>query len=391
MRILHINTNFEGGAAKAAIRIHLALLKSGVESHMLFLRGSNIENLPNVHFISELISPLKFIIIDKFNRILNKRFSFFKPPLFFNSPYSLFKIHKLPFVQSFDIINLHWVVKFVDIPSFFTHINKPIVWTLHDMNPFSGGIHYLTDYSEAHYGKLENKFRNIKNRAYINADITIVSPSQWLLEKARDSGMFPAKAAYHNIYNCIDTSLFIPKKNEVNSENNKNYKLLFIADNTEDKRKGMRFLIELVLKLNSHKNLIWTAIGKTKKNLPNSIIEIGHISSDKEMIEKIQESDLYLITSIEDNLPNTILEAMSCGIPVVGFNIGGVPEIVVNNQTGLATEVGDLKGIEKGIFLILENYSFFSCNARKFAVENFNYTTIASKYASIYKQSLLLQ
>ncbi|MCZ2129533.1 MAG: glycosyltransferase [Bacteroidia bacterium] len=379
MKVLHINTNMGGGAGAAAIRIHKALYESGVDSHILFLKGKPPKHLPNAHTLQDFMPSLFVSFLDKLNRILNYRFQLGRQKCFFNSPRSLFRLHKLKFVQGFDIIQLHWVVKFVDIPSFFNKINKPVVWTMHDMNPFSGGLHYTTDFPEQDYQKLENKFRQIKAKSYLHTKIALVSPSVWLMDEAKKSGTFPGDTLFVNIKNPINLYKYTPSEN-IEPEPN----VLFVAEKSSDKRKGVGYLYSAISLLGKD-TFHYVVIGNPDKNCPSFVQQLGFVRSKTEMIHRYRTASVFVITSVEDNLPNTVVEAMACGVPVVGFDTGGIKDMIMHKKNGYLVPVKDFKELAEGIRYVLENRVTLSQSAREFAEQNFSYALIAQQYKDVYK------
>ncbi|MCO6494269.1 MAG: glycosyltransferase [Bacteroidetes bacterium] len=384
MRVLHINTNIGGGAGAAAIRIHKALYESGVDSHILFLKGKPPKNLHNAHTLKEFMPSAFVYFLDKLNRLLNYRFQIGKQKCFFNSPRSLFRLHKLEFVKSFDIIQLHWVVKFVDIPSFFKKLNVPVVWTMHDMNPFSGGLHYLTDFSEKEYHNLEQKFRKIKSKAYSHAKIGVVSPSLWLLNEAKKSGTFSENSIFVNIKNPINLFKYSPGEN---SDTYTESLVLFVAEKSGDKRKGIEYLYKAVTLLEQDK-MQFVVMGNPDINCPDYVKQIGFIKSKSQMVHWYRKAKVFVIPSIEDNLPNTVVESLSCGTPVVGFDVGGIKEMITDKKNGCLVPAKDHKQLADGIKYVLENYSELSKSAREFAEQNFSYSSISAQYKELYKQLL---
>ena len=143
MKILHINTSDHGGAANACIRLHKGLRKQGVSSKILFL---NLHNSADNHLHGFYTNRSKFFFKKILQRLLyrNKwRTRNLKPVIEgFFSPKTVHRIENHPLIDWADIIHLHWVTHFLNYPTFFNRVQKPIVWTLHDMNPFSGGYHY---------------------------------------------------------------------------------------------------------------------------------------------------------------------------------------------------------------------------------------------------------
>lgn len=387
MRVLHINTNIHGGAAAAAIRIHKAQLEAGIDSHILFLKGKPSVDIPNAHVLSEFVFPVVVYLFDKLNRALNYRFQIGRPECFFNSPRSLFRLHSLDFVKGFDVINLHWIVKFIDIPTFFTKLDKPIVWTMHDMCPFTGGYHYRTDYPEKEYAKLSERFWNIKKKAFGKADITMVGPSLWLCDEAKNSGIFSDSTKYVNIKYAIDLELFAPIKE--GSAISKKPMVLFVAEKSEDKRKGIDYLYAALDKID-HDVADFVVLGKGGADCPDYIKSAGYITSQEVMADWYRKASLFVIPSLEDNLPNTVIEAMACGIPVVGFDAGGIKDMIIHKENGFLVPTKDVEKLTQGIFYVLkhQNKEELSKAARAFAQRNFNNETVTIQYKQLYESLL---
>lgn len=220
MKVLHINSTTKGGAAIATIRIHEEMLKLGIDSNLLTLQHSS-RKIKN-HFLydakiinNEPIYPilsLKNLFLEKifkeyelkkkkYLKYLAERKKYkiprknngFNSFTLYSFPDSIYDITELEIYKNSDIIHLHWVSEFVDIPSFFSKNTKPIVWTLHDANPFLGGFHHNDDKMknlDTHF-EIENEIIRTKVK-YISTikNIKIVSPSIWLAEDAKNSEVF---------------------------------------------------------------------------------------------------------------------------------------------------------------------------------------------------------
>ena len=385
MRILHINTNTSGGAAQAAIRIHQSLVANGIDSHILFLKGTPNSSIPNAHVLSQYMPKWKTWLLDKLFRIWNYRLQLGKPACFFNSPRSFFRLHKLPFVQQFDILHLHWVVKFVDIPTFFKGVNKPICWTMHDMNPFSGGLHYLTDFPNKAYYKKEQQFINYKKQAYNNAQIGIIGPSVWLTDEAKKSGTFPSQTNYTTIKYPIDLEAFKPQTKAARSKQT----ILFVAEHSGDNRKGISYITEAMQYIDSEK-YTFLVLGNSNNQWPAHVIQAGFISNASTLANYYAQADVFVIPSIEDNLPNTVIEALASGTTVVGFDSGGIKDMIEHKKNGFLVTAYDAKLLAEGIEYVLTHNSSLemSLNARKFAEETFEPSLIAASYKSFYAKMI---
>ncbi|MCS3754375.1 glycosyltransferase involved in cell wall biosynthesis [Salinibacter ruber] len=264
-----------------------------------------------------------------------------------------------------DIINLHWIRGFVDLQAFFERVSVPVVWTLHDMNAFTGGCHYnvgCEKYTAACGAcpQLESDnetdlSRNIwerKKEAFSRVDpeqLHIVCPSKWLAKKARSSTLlesFPVTVIPYG----LDTDRFAPRPQEAVrtalSLPHDRPVVLFVADTATRQRKGFDLLSDALSDL---KDPLLLSVGSGKPSLDNSgrHIHLGRLSSDRLLSAVYSAADVFVIPSLQDNLPNTVLESMACGTPVVGFNAGGIPDMVRPNETGWLAEVGSVRSLRQ--------------------------------------------
>jgi glycosyltransferase involved in cell wall biosynthesis len=360
LKILHINTIDSGGAAIAAIRLHYLLLDNMQDSKILFLYRSGNTNIKEAYYFEDLFRTqfiFKFLV--NLNIIYNRRFTFYKKKVYFNGLQSLFNISKHPLFIWADVIHLHWVVKFLDWEKVFSHIDKKYVWTCHDMNPFTGGNHYETGYKNE-FAAIANY--NLKQKISIikNVNITLIGPSQWIANLLQKSTVFGSKPVFtvknpinHNIFNTIEVNDY---KKKLNISTSKKV-ILFVAENPNDERKGFALLTNALTKINNKDNYHLLIIGaKFDFNCDISFTQTGVIN-DQETLSKIYNiSDCFVMPSIEDNLPNTVSEALLCGTPVVGFNIGGIPEMVIDDKTGLiCKEIDQLNQSIEAILTIKKN------------------------------------
>jgi glycosyltransferase involved in cell wall biosynthesis len=395
LRVLHINTNTQGGAAQSAIRIHRAHLSVGMDSHLLFLKGPLPAGVPNAHLLEDYMSVGKVFLLDKLNRLLNYRHQWGKPPCFFNDPRTLFRLENLDFVQSFDVLHLHWVVKFLHIPSFFHQIRQPVVWTMHDMNPFSGGLHYLIDDPSHAYAGLEESFKTIKRTAYRPcSSLGVVGPSVWLLEEAKRSGTFPEWTTYQSIKYPIDFSVFHPQdwvqrgalpQDIPSAGNNRKTTVLFVAEKTGDIRKGFYQMMEAI-KLLPDRDFHFKVLGNVHPQWSDKVEQVGFISDPNRMAEEYRNADMFVIPSLEDNLPNTVIESLSCGTPVVGFATGGIVDMVTHGSNGYIATHGNVEDLAEGMRYISRNNrdGHMRINAYRSALEQFNPEIIGQSYLDFY-------
>ncbi len=389
MKILHINTHDIGGASKACFRIASALKKSGVQSDMLILRKkSDQEGM--IKYIPTKIERIRNLIIKKIHKFKLKKIQLEKEETF-SFPDSGFRINSKPLYKQADIINLHWISSFLDYKSFFKNNNKKIVWTLHDMEPFSGGNHYSRTKEKSKIEKqiLEDKLK-IFTKKKIN--LTIVSPSKWLMIKSSESQLFK-NFQHFCIPNGIDSDLYIKYdlikvRNELSLPLDKKI-ILFVAESIQDKRKGLLYLIQALEKIKyKEENIILCTVGAIidPELLPkfNNIHNFGYIK-DENMMSKIYScADIFVIPSLEDNLPNTMIESLMCGTPVVGFKIGGIAE-TINDQNGILCQNIDSGELALSINRAI-NTDFDKGAIRQSTILKYDSRIIAKRYTELYEK-----
>ncbi|NEQ54789.1 MAG: glycosyltransferase [Leptolyngbya sp. SIO3F4] len=400
MKILHVNTLCEGGAATACINLHKGLLQEGIDSMFLSLNETN-SNIPECDSLRSYYKGLDRFIFEQKNIFYKSHINFVfrnypivQEPLM--SPNSFFDITDHPFYHKADVINLHWVGGFLDYTSFFKRNKKPVVWTLHDMSPFSPGYPYEKNFPKATFKKLESKFIKTKIASLREKNITVISPSRWLMNKSLQSKVFK-NFTHLNIPYGIDTNLFKIYDRNVAREilglpKEKNI-LLFVSDIVENKRKGLHLLFESIKSIKNSDNLILCTIGKKQNNMDVkgqlNIIELGSFKDPILMALAYSAADLFLIPSVEDNLPNTVLESLACGTPVIGFKVGGVPEMIEHKINGLLCPTIDSLNLAKSIKRFLnKDYLFDKDFVSNKAKKEYDLSIQARAYIEVYSNLL---
>ena len=405
-KIVHISFSRYGGAGIAAWRLHQALLKSGYNSWFLSAdKPENNNSTLNWVVIKESFSHrfIKFIkrrILEYrsfyFKENLRKELSFLRKDKFIEAatlPFSYFDVFKISLVKEADIINLHWVSKIIDYPSFFKECKVPIVWTMHDMNPILGVFHYqnemLKNFKE--FNHLDDKTKLIKKECFIkyNNKITVAAPSNWLYNEIIKSDLFILSRINYIPYS-IPLNIFKPlEKESIRKKynfSNDEIIILFIADKLNVYRKGFDLLLEAFNLLNLE-NVCMVAIGDPPTNVQsrNKIYYTGRINSEKKLAEYYSCADVFIIPSREEALGNTMLESLSCGTPVIGFAIGGLVDQIVNDLTGrLVTEIS-AEALAIEILYLINNLERFDRNhIRDYAIEKFSEKKQVESYKQIY-------
>jgi glycosyltransferase involved in cell wall biosynthesis len=420
MKVTLINTSDAGGGAPAAcMRLLKALELKQVEVYMQ-VQGKKTGE-PRVKSIcNNFIDRLRI----RFNFLYERLpFIWFKAKdkslrFAFSTANAGTDIVNEPTITHADVLHLHWTnggyLSVNNIKNLFK-TGKPIVWTLHDMWAFTGGCHYagecvhfenqcgncwmLKDASEKDIS-FEGWVR--KNDLLTTAkNIVFVTCSHWLADVARTSSLLK-NFRIETIPNPIDIEIFSPKDKLVVREkwniNPHAQVILFGAANIMDRRKGISYLVDALNNLKSNfpdlGDIEIVIFGKNKSFdvalLPFKVNEVGIINSENSMAELYSIADVYVSPSIEDNLPNTIMESLACGTPVVAFNTGGIPDMVDHQHNGYLAEFKSADDFARGIHYILnsDKKPELAANARDKVLNNFTNGIVAEKYMAVY-QSIL--
>jgi glycosyltransferase involved in cell wall biosynthesis len=410
MKILHLCTYDRGGAGNAALRLHRGLLTLGVESVFCSREGTAADPTE----INAANSPLKKAWYRQVPR-LEYHFARWSHPL--TQP--VLPTMRLPgcglrAIQEVapDLVNLHWVEHGLIPPRDLGRLVRmeiPLVWTLHDMSPLTGGFGFreVAGLPPTPFGPLVSQDRRQPlserilertRQSLRQARLTVVSPSRWLAEEAKQSPVF----SEHDI-RCIpygvDETVFHPMDR---AECRKRWDLpshqpviLFGADTFSDSRKGLHHLQAALgfLTRESGKDApLLVGFGNhdpiDSSLFPVPVRGIGRVSDAAELASLYSAADVFACPSREDNLPNTMLESLACGTPVVGFQVGGLMDFVIEGQTGgLATCFNEN---ELAIILdrVLTNASSMRPQCRQTALDFFPLKRQALAYRSLYQEML---
>jgi glycosyltransferase involved in cell wall biosynthesis len=404
-----------GGAAIATIRILTALKSIGIFPTMwVQKKTSNIQDifavkaffLKQYDFILKIIESLPTYVY------FSRERSIFTNALVENGIQKIFKN------VNYDIAHFFWMSGgFFRVES-IKNINKPIVWTLHDMWPFTGGCHYnngcerfksscgkcpiLDSGMELDLSRL-NLARKVKY--FQGSNITVVATSRWIAQQARESTVF-RDVEICNIPNPIDIDVFKPINRtyarELFSLSTDKLLILFSAHGAiVDYRKGFKYFveaIEIIAERESLDSYELVVIGSAKpdnfclKNGEIKIHFIDFIKSENQRIALYSACDILIAPSLQENLSNTVMESLSCGTPVVAFDIGGMPDLIEHCKTGYLARAFESTDLADGILFCLKDPEWrmdASINARKFVADNFSEIVVAKKYQNLYKRLLV--
>ena len=414
MRVLIVNTSERmGGAAIAANRLMEALRNNGIKAKML-VRDKQTDQISVVGMKKSWWKVWQFIweriVIWKANKF--KKHDLFAVDIANTGT----DITTFPEFKQADIIHLHWInqgmLSLKDIRRIIDS-GKPIVWTMHDMWSFTGICHYAGECDKyttqcnrcpilykGSFRDLSHQIYEKKKKMYEGARITFVACSQWLESMAKKSELIKGQPITH-IPNAINVNLFKPRmkshaREKLNLPLDKKL-LLFGSVKISDKRKGIDYLVEACKILstqhpNFSKELGVVVFGKESELyaslFPFPIYSMNYVSNEKELVDIYNAVDLYVTPSLQDNLPNTIMEAMACGVPCVGFNIGGIPEMIDHLHNGYVAEYKSATDFANGIYWTLTEgeYEMLSEAANRKVVSNYSEGTISKKYIEVYNK-----
>jgi len=408
MKVLIVNTSdIQGGAARAAYRLHEALLDQNVDSEILSNEKSSDDFTVTVVAISIKMKVLAKLAAFR-DRLLLKSYPNKTKTLFSSSKYSSGDAVKAINAKKPDIVHLHWVNHGMLTIEDLLKINAPIVWSLHDMWLFTGGCHYdeectkyliqcggckvlrstkNNDLSQSVYRRKEYVLSKLNN-------LTVIGLSQWLKKTAKASSLLKNKTIV-NLPNPISTVKFKPIDKIVSRElwglpKNKQLVLFGAMGATSDPRKGFFELTQAISRVNV-KDVEFVIFGSSKpENTPDlgcTVHYVGCLADDISLVTLYSAVDVMVVPSLQENLSNAIMESLACGTPVVGFNIGGNSDLINHKQNGYLAKAFDTYDLAKGIDWILESneYAQVCINARNKVLCDFDSEIVAKQYIKLYQ------
>ncbi len=387
MKVHHFSTFPYGGAAIAAKRLHVELLQQNTDSRFLYYLNDReppqfaaTRQLESIEPHSTAWPPplAKWLDKKKNRRVRNlyeKHITGRAPELETFSMAEQLRCANLDLTAvDADVVHLHWVAFMADYPIFFQRIpqGKPIVWTLHDMNPFTGGCHFTSGCQRFIKGcgncpQIQNPQSNdvsaisyqVKRKTLASRQhLTVVAPSRWLLNEAQRSPLWPVNTNFQQIKYGLDSNSFRPQ--EKSSARMRlglpigSVVVGFGADNLSNPRKGLALLEQaLSLSPSSRTHLTALIFGAGKVDAASlcvhNVLQLGFLSSEAKQVDAYNACDFFVVPSLADNQPQTALEAMACGVPVIAFDSGGIGEVVKHGENGLLAAPDDLQGLANAI------------------------------------------
>lgn len=407
MKILHISQTDNGsGAGRAAYRIHQSLLKLGHDSNMLVANKRTDD--PKVSGLQR--TGLSMARLREWSEARNgRRLSADSKSLFSPAYWSQLDFSKNAKVLSADVIVLYWVNGGFLAPESLALLRKPLVWRLSDVWPLTGGCHYPGEcerYSvncgQCPQLRIPSEWdasRRLwlrKYKAWLSLDLTIAAPSNWMANLARKSSLF-GERRIEVVPTGIDLSVYcLHDKSAARQRFNIPQDQLVIAfgalDSIGDSRKGYEQLNAVLLRIAASplaSRVLALIFGRWQlpdESLPITSQFLGRLDHDQDLAEAYSAADIVIVPSLEDNLPNVALEAIACGLPVCGFDVGGMSDIVRNGWNGVLAPRLDNTKLADGIITILSDDSRrkkMAENARKHAEQHFSLDKQAKSYSNL--------
>ena len=413
MRVLIVNTSERtGGAAVAANRLMKALNNKGVKAKMLVRDKEDdaltVVGLPKSpmlhwHFLWE-----RFVIFCKLHFSRKNLFAI-------DIANSGSDITRLREFQEADVIHLHWINQGMLSLNGIQKIvrsGKPVVWTMHDIWPATAICHltlgchaFMSQCANCKYlpgggshNDLSSRIWRKKQQMLADGSIFFVACSRWLESEAKSSALLKDQKIT-SIPNPIDTHLY-KKTNKQEARQRLGLPLdkkliLFASQRVTNENKGMSYLVDALKKATLPENLCEMVIlgGHAEEvvaQLPMKAHPLGYVNDEQRVIDVYNAVDVFVLPSLSENLPNTIMEAMACGVPCVAFKVGGIPEEIDHLKNGYVAAYRDAADLAKGIAWVLQeaDYESLSQQAVHKVTQCYSQQSVAMRYLDIYQQAL---
>ena len=418
MKVIHLNTyEGNGGAGRACLRLSDALNASGADSNVMVYYQFK-ESTKAVAFSKSPIQKARAV----FN-ILSERYLSKGVVKALKTPFSIQwfgrSITSHPALKEADLIHLHWInhgfLRPRDLAA-LEELDKPIVWTFHDSNAFTGGCHVRYSCENFHNqcgfcpllkisGKNDISHQNWlrKKKGYQNLGFHIIAPSKWMAKSIKFSSLMGAREVAV-IPNTIETDVFKPyvkaeAKKLLKIDSDKFVLMSGFMPSKNDKHKGTSYLIDALNDLAKRPGIIKENIellifgNKENAEMPEFPFKttfLGTISNDTHLAKCYSAADAFITPSLEDNLPNTVMESLACATPVVAFKTGGIPDMVEHLVNGYLADYESAEDLATGMEWLYHEDSAAEIQkqARLTILSNFSEEVIAEKHMLLY-QSLI--
>ena len=413
MRVLIVNTSERtGGAAVAAHRLMDALNNNGVKAKML-VRDKETDQL-TVSALPQSWRQQWNFLWERFvvwTHLHLRREHLFEIDIANCGT----DITKLPEFQEADIIHLHWINQGMLSLNNIRKIlesGKPLVWTMHDIWPATAICHLTLDCRNFETScshcrllpgggsghDLSARIWQRKQRLLEGKRITFVACSQWLASEARKSGLLTGQDIL-SIPNPIDNRLYAPSDKRKARQQlglpEKDRLILFVSQRVTNPNKGMSYLMEACRQLvcqypemEQHTSVVVLGGHAEDLHFPFQTYPLGYVNDEQRIVQVYRAVDVFVLPSLSENLPNSIMEAMACGVPSIGFRIGGIPEMIEHLKNGYLATYRDAADLAKGLHYVLAeaDYDDLSRECLKKVAHNYSQQSVAKRYQEVYNK-----
>jgi glycosyltransferase involved in cell wall biosynthesis len=418
MNILQINTAADtGGAGVAMSRLHRALTDQGHRSQIVARLCKTPQ--PDVLTISEAVGAGNSAVHRLLNNVRMQLDAWFVLPRLYGSTEQL--LHSDLFEQA-DVIQLHnlhsWYFNYELLPQIAAR--KPVVWTLHDMWALTGHCAYSYDCNRWQTGcfgcpLLRGSGRRLveprptlldrtsvawekKRDLYQDSQLHVVAPSEWMADQARDSVLGDA-LSIRCIPNGIDLAVFSPRHQAAARQalgiHQEAKVILFVAAKVSQRRKGLAYLYEALHSLRDTEDVILVTVGSAEANQSQiegfTQVHLGQVVDESRLSLAYGAADLYVLPTLADNQPLTVLESLASGTPVVAFDVGGIPEMIDHLDTGYLARYKDASDLAAGMRTILDDDGLparMRARCRETAAARYDLKDQARRYVELYEHAI---
>ncbi len=409
INVSHFTTQLRGGAGIAAQRLHSGLLIHKLNSKLYYKEGVSIFEHTKQMFAEQSFLPRSAsdIAISWLNRQCHLDQGLFTSPCWFaQRPIGKFTVDP-------GITHLHWVSRWIDLPTFLASVpdEQPIIWSLHDLNPMTGGCHHPLKCQkfQTHCNMcpmlrkpksrdLSYKFYTLKESAYRGKNLHFVGNSHWTTNTAQQSALAQYAKSFTTIHLGVDVEQFRP----VNKRTAKlalgipeeQIVIGFGCADLSDSNKGFERLLQAITLLELSKSVTLLIFGggraPTLENQSIKLVACGPVSTPKLLSIIYSAADLFVVPSLIESFGLTALEAAACGTPVIAYATGGLTDVIEDGHTGiLIPEVGDIPALAQAIARLVEQPAqrqAMAEKARRRVEENFTEAQMVKQYIELYQQ-----
>jgi len=404
--VAHFTSELAGGAGIATQRLHSALCKAGVNSRLYFGEGQPLDATMVPAFDNRTFFWRNAAVLaNRWRRHREARGGFVSSPRWVRRT-PIEKLGPLP-----GIVNLHWVAKWLDLPSFLGSLpaGLPLVWSIHDFIPVTGGCHYPgeCDRFTRHCGDCPQlkraarfdetyRFFTIKERSYSRVNLHLVGNSEWTTSQIRRSALAKYAKSIRTIHLGLDPEQYRPVDRNIARRAlgipDERFVIGFACSDFSDERKGARLLLEAVRALPEPAVLLTFGAGRWPSSSVTEMLQLGVLQSSRLQSLFYSAVDVFAMPSRAETFGNTAMEAMACETPVVAYAAGGLTDVVEHGKTGLLEpEIGSVSGLTRMLHWMSQHPNerkTVGVAARRRVIDHFTDVAMAQQYSKLYEELL---